>query len=232
MVSVWLAAPHPRRATAIVLHAGRRHVRRCGSSAKHATAPKSAWIAAACLAYFTERPAHPVKKSAASVANGVASDGEPYSRSAVGVPAVVRPTSGFWRLSADEAVSRRSFASTAGSGLDATEASAHMRPRRRARPAARPTVCSRRQCVGVSSLKEVDLSSGFSCFFRLISPLSGRTFCAEADGFFFERLRHDALGTGVSGRFKQLVGRLLKVCSSGPVAVVLFLATAPQVIPS
>lgn len=41
---------------------------------------------------------------------------------------------------------------------------------------------------GVSSLKEVNLSRGFSRFFRCFFAVfarSGRTFCAEAEGFIF-----------------------------------------------
>ena len=42
--------------------------------------------------------------------------------------------------------------------------------------------------LGVSSLKEVNLSRGFSRFFRCffaVFACSGRTFCAEAEGFIF-----------------------------------------------
>ena len=86
--------------------------------------------------------------------------------------------------------------------------------------------------LGVSSLKEVGLSSGFSRFFSSSFALgSGRTLCAEAIGLFFERLHHDTRVV-LPRKVDELAGRAFKVCSSGPVAVVLVFATAPQVIPS
>src|SRR5262249_55492936 len=51
-------------------------------------------------------------------------------------------------------------------------------------------------------------------------------------GFFFESPHPEALGVDLPRLIDKLVGRMLMVCSSSPVAVVLFLATAPQVIPS
>jgi len=45
---------------------------------------------------------------------------------------------------------------------------------------------------GVASLKEIVLSSRFSRFFFSVCRGQGRTFYAEAVGFFFERLRHDS----------------------------------------
>jgi hypothetical protein len=39
-------------------------------------------------------------------------------------------------------------------------------------------------CFGGSSLKEIVLSSRFSCFFFLVCPSQGRTFYVEAVGFF------------------------------------------------
>ena len=47
-------------------------------------------------------------------------------------------------------------------------------------------------CFGVVSLKEIVLSSRFSRFFFSVCRGPGRTFYAEAVGFFFERLRHDS----------------------------------------
>ena len=85
--------------------------------------------------------------------------------------------------------------------------------------------------VGVSSLKEVGLSSGFSRCFLLVCYGTGRTLCAGARSFVLNALII-ARCWALRGTFNKLAGRSLTVFSSSPVAVVLVIATAPQVIPS
>jgi hypothetical protein len=83
----------------------------------------------------------------------------------------------------------------------------------------------------VSSLKEVGLSSGFSRFFLLHLPWLGTYPLRGSPRLLCEGRLQDTRVT-LPWQIDKLAVRSLKVCSPGPVAVVLVCATAPQVIPS
>jgi hypothetical protein len=84
---------------------------------------------------------------------------------------------------------------------------------------------------GGASLKEIVLSSRFSRFFLLGLPRPRTYLLRRSPWLLFERLRHDSRAVRLR-QSDELVGGSFKVYSSGPVAVVLVFATAPQFIPS